>query len=81
MRWNQTEIRFRELSIALGIKLPVPRSSFLVSRSLIPVPRVCDIIANKIYVGILDKETLIAPLKALSYKNKPTISQRYEDHI
>ena len=60
MTWEQTENRYGELPIALGIEFPVPRSPFPVPSSLLPVPRFCIIIDNKIYVAILDKETLNA---------------------
>ena len=71
---KQTENRYEELPIALRIKFLVPRSPF-------PVPRLCIIIANKIYVGILDKETLIVSLKALAYKQEPSKSTLRGPHV
>ena len=74
--------------IALRFKFPVPRSPFSVSRSrfpvpcsLFPVPRLCIIIANEIYVGILDKETLTALIKTLAYKQEPSKSTLRGPHI
>ena len=77
---KQTENRYGELPIALRIKFPVPRSPFPVPCSLFPVPRLCIIIANKIYVGLLDKETLTALIKHLLI-SKTQVNQRYEDNI
>ena len=92
---KQTENRYEELPIALRIKFPVLRSPFPVPRSrfpvpgslfpvpcsLLPVPRLCIIIANKIYVGILDKETLIVSSKALAYKQEPSKSTLRGPHV
>ena len=85
---KQTENRYEELPIALRIKFlvprspfPVPRSPFPVPCSLLPVPRLCIFIANKIYVGRLDKETLIVSLKALAYKQEPSKSTLRRPHV
>ena len=85
---KQTENRYEELPIALRIKFPVPRSPFPVPGSLfpvpcslLPVPRLCIIIANKIYVGILDKETIIVSSKALTYKQEPSKSTLRGPHV
>ena len=74
--------------IALRFKFPVPRSPFPVLHFRFPVPcyllpfgRLCIIIANKIYVGILDKETLIVSLKALAYKQEPSKSTLRGPHV
>ena len=95
MTWNKQRIGMGSQPIALRFKFPVPRSPFPVPRSpfpvlhfrlpvpcyLLPFGRLCIIIANKIYVGILDKETLIVSLKALAYKQEPSKSTLRGPHV
>ena len=74
MTWNKQRI-------GMGSPFPVTCFRFPVPCSLLPFRRLCIIILNKIYVGILDKETLIVSLKALVYKQEPSKSTLWGPHV